>query len=129
MGPVSDLGISPEHGIAEGCSTKDHVRPGAEFTSWAPPCWAYKNQVELDFPPGKPTDNAHVESLNGRLRQECLSQHWFLELADARRTIDSWREEYNNHRPHSALNNKATVPYRRGGIFEPDRNRLQKLRA
>jgi putative transposase len=107
--------------------TCDH---GPEFTSRALDHWAYQNRVRLDFTrPGKPTDNAHIESFNGRLRQECLSQHWFLGLADARRTIELWREDYNNHRPHSALENRIPLQYRRGGYYVPDRDRLQKLRA
>ena len=60
--------------------------------------------VELDFSrPGKPTDNAAVESFNGRLRQECLNAHWFLSLADAKAKIEAWRQDYNESRPHSAL--------------------------
>jgi putative transposase len=107
--------------------TCDH---GPEFTSQALDHWAYQNRVALDFTrPGKPTDNAHIESFNGRLRQECLSQHWFLGLVEARRAIELWRDDYNNHRPHSALDNRTPAHYRCGGIFEPDRNRLQKLRA
>jgi putative transposase len=52
---------------------------------------------------GKPTDNAHIEGINGRLRQECLNQHWFLSLQDARSKIEDWRQMYNESRPHSAL--------------------------
>jgi putative transposase len=60
--------------------------------------------VELDFSrPGKPTDNAFIESFNGRVRQECLNENWFLSLEDARGKVESWRQEYNNERPHSAL--------------------------
>jgi putative transposase len=107
--------------------TCDH---GPEFTARALDHWAYQSRVRLDFTrPGKPTDNAHIESFNGRLRQECLSQHGFLGLADARRTIEVWREDYNNHRPHSALENRTPLQYRRGGYYVPDRDRLQKLRA
>ena len=66
--------------------------------------WAYERSIELDFSrPGKPTDNAKVESFNGRLRQECLNAHWFLSLEDARCKIDEWRQYYNEVRPHSAL--------------------------
>lgn len=66
--------------------------------------WAYERQVELAFSrPGKPTDNAHIEAFNGRLRQECLNQHWFLSLADARTKIEAWRMAYNECRPHGAL--------------------------
>jgi putative transposase len=103
---------------------------GSEFTSRALDRWAYQNRVKLDFSrPGKPTDNAHIEAFNGRFRQECLSQHWFLDLADARKIVEIWREDYNNHRPHGALDNKTPVEYLTGGYYEPDRRRLQKLRA
>ena len=54
-------------------------------------------------PPGKPTDNAYIESFNGRLRDECLNAHWFLSLADARSKIEAWRRQYNESRPHTAL--------------------------
>ena len=58
----------------------------------------------LDFSrPGKPTDNALVESFNGRLRDECLNTNWFLSLDDAKRKIEAWREHYNESRPHTAL--------------------------
>lgn len=58
----------------------------------------------LDFSrPGKPTDNAMVESFNGRLRQECLNEHWFMSLEDAKDKIEAWRRHYNEGRPHSAL--------------------------
>jgi len=66
--------------------------------------WAYERGVELDFSrPGKPTDNAGVESFNGRLRQECLNATWLLSLADAQAKIGAWRSYYNETRPHSAL--------------------------
>lgn len=62
--------------------------------------WAYENGVELDFSRrGTPTDNAMVESFDGRLRQECLNEHWFLSLADARSKIEAWRRFYNEERP------------------------------
>ena len=80
------------------------VDNGSEFISKVMDKWAYERGIELDFSrPGKPTDNAKVESFNGRLRQECLNAHWFLSLEDARRKIDEWREYYNEVRPHSAL--------------------------
>ena len=66
--------------------------------------WAYWNHVALDFSrPGKPSDNALVEAFNSRFRQECLNEHWFLSLEDARAKITSWQIEYNTERPHSAL--------------------------
>ncbi len=69
---------------------------------------AYLNRVELDFSrPGKPTDNAFIEAFNGRLREECLNQSWFLSLEDARDKVETWRQEYNGTRPHGALDNLA----------------------
>jgi len=78
------------------------VNNGPEFISKAPDRWAYGNGVTLDFSrPGKPTDNALVESFNGRLRDECLNARWFLSLADARAKIEAWRRDYKEWRPHT----------------------------
>lgn len=80
------------------------VDNGPELISKALDRWAYENGVTLDFSrPGKPTDNAFVESFNGRFRDECLNTHWFLSLADARSKIDAWRRDYNECRPHTSL--------------------------
>lgn len=88
------------------------VDNGPEFTSKALDLWAYANKVELDFSrPGKPTDNALIESFNGRFRQECLNQEWFMSLADARQKAESWRIDYNDVRPHSSLGNLAPREY------------------
>ena len=77
---------------------------GPEFISKVLDRWAYENGVTLDFSrPGEPTDNAFVESFNGRLRDECLNTHWFLSLEDARAKIDAWRRDYNESRPHTSL--------------------------
>lgn len=68
--------------------------------------WAYLNKVELDFSrPGKPTDNAFIESFNGKFRVECLNENWFLSLSEARDKIEYRRDDYNHHRPHSSLGN------------------------
>jgi putative transposase len=68
--------------------------------------WAHLNGVEIDFSrPGKPTDNAHIEAFNARLRAECLNASWFLSVADARDRLEAWRREYNEERPHGALRN------------------------
>jgi putative transposase len=80
------------------------VDNGPEFISKALDRWAYENSVTLDFSrPGKPTDNAFVESFNGRLRDECLNAHWFLSLTDAKVKIEAWRRHFNESRPHTAL--------------------------
>ena len=77
---------------------------GPELTSRALDQWAYECGVRLRFiEPGKPIQNAFIESFNGRLRDECLNEHWFLTLADARRLIEDWRMDYNRSRPHSSL--------------------------
>jgi len=77
---------------------------GTEFTSRALEDWAYQRGVQLDFiRPGKPVENAYIESFNGRLRDECLNVHQFVSLDDARRKIEVWRRDYNHDRPHSSL--------------------------
>jgi putative transposase len=89
------------------------VDNGPEFTSKALDEWAARNQVKLIFSrPGTPTDNPYIEAFNGRLRAECLDQHWFASLEDARRTIEAWWVEYNSERPHTALNNQTPAAYR-----------------
>ena len=77
---------------------------GTEFTSKALDQWAYENKVTLHFiTPGRPMENGYIESFHGKFREECLNEHWFLTLDDARETIESWRIDYNQVRPHSAL--------------------------
>jgi len=88
------------------------VDNGPEFISKSLDWWAYFNRVKLDFSrPGKPTDNAFIESFNGKFRQECLNQHWFLSLDDAQEVIEAWRQDYNQHRPHSALEDRTPVEF------------------
>jgi len=78
---------------------------GTEFTSKAMFFWARDNHIKLNFiQPGKPTQNAFVESFNGKFRNECLNQHWFLSLHEARQEIRKWQHHYNTVRPHSSLN-------------------------
>lgn len=77
---------------------------GPELTSKAMFFWARQRQVRIHFiQPGKPTQNAFVESFNGKLRDSCLNQHWFHDLDDARHIIEAWRTHYNEVRPHSSL--------------------------
>jgi len=86
------------------------VDQGSEFVSRDLDLWAYQHDVTLDFSrPGKPTDNAFIESFNGRLRAECLNAHWFLTLADARQKLENWRRDYNEARPHGAIGNKTPI--------------------
>lgn len=88
------------------------VDNGAEFSGHLVDLWAYHHQVRLDFSrPGKPTDNAYIETFNGSLRDECLNLHWFETLAEAWRLIEAWRIDYNVSRPHMALGNIPPVEY------------------
>ena len=81
--------------------TVDH---GTEFMSRALEDWAYQRGVQLDFiRPGKPVENAFIESFNGRLRDECLNVHQFTSIEDAKAKIEAWRVDYNQRRPHSSL--------------------------
>jgi putative transposase len=87
---------------------------GPEFTGRALDAWAYRHRVMLAFiQPGKPTQNAFAESFNGRFRDECLNQHWFIDIADARRRIEAWRVDYNEVRPHSSLGNRSPAEFAR----------------
>jgi putative transposase len=77
---------------------------GPELISRVLEEWAHQHAVTLHFiDPGKPIQNAHCESFHGRLRDECLNEHWFLGLRDAQHIVEAWRQDYNRERPHSAL--------------------------
>jgi putative transposase len=81
--------------------TVDH---GPEFEGQVLDAWAYEHAVHLSFiRPGKPNENAYIESFNGKFRDECLNEHWFVTMAQARRIIEAWRIEYNTERTHSSL--------------------------
>lgn len=85
---------------------------GPEFVSRAFGTWAKRRGIVLAFTtPGKPVENAYIESFNGRLRDECLNEHWFLSLGEAQRTIEAWRRDYNEQRPHSSLGGLTPAAY------------------
>jgi putative transposase len=87
---------------------------GPELTGKALDQWAYERGVQLRFiDPGKPVQNAWIESFNGRLRDECLNEHWFVSVADARQIIEAWRTDYNRQRPHSSLGYLTPEEFRR----------------
>ena len=84
------------------------VDNGPEFISKELDLWAYSKKVKLDYSrPGRPTDNPFIESFNGKVRSECLNQHWFLSITEAQAKIEAWREDYNTNRPHSSLGQKT----------------------
>ncbi len=89
--------------------TVDH---GTEFPSRALVDWAYRRGVRLDFTrPGKPTENAFIESFNGRLRDECLNVNQFTSIEDARGKIEAWRIDYNHHQPHGSLGHRTPAEF------------------
>ena len=85
---------------------------GPEFTGRHLDEWAFRKGVKLNFiRPSKPMENAFIESFNGRLRDECLNTNWFINLKHAKEVIEDWRIDYNEVRPHSALNHRTPVEY------------------
>ena len=85
---------------------------GGKFTGRLVDLWGYHHGVRLDFSrPGKPTDNAHIETFNGSLRDACLNLHWFASIPEARRLIEVWRREYNESWPRMALGHLTPAEY------------------
>ena len=85
---------------------------GPRWWPWALDAWAYERGVELAFTRrAKPVDNCYVESFHDKFRDECLSTHWFLDLADARRIVSAWRDDYNTVRPHSSLGGRTPAEF------------------
>jgi putative transposase len=88
------------------------VDNGPEFASKAVDQWAARSGVNLRFiDPGKPMQNAYIESFNGKFRDECLSQHWFVSLEEARRVSEEWRIDYNERRPHRSLQHQTPAEF------------------
>lgn len=88
------------------------VDNGSEFTSKALDSWAYHNGIHLDYiRPGKPTENAFIESFNGRLRDECLNVNVFTTLEEASSLLEAWRQDYNNFRPHTSTDGMPPAEY------------------
>jgi putative transposase len=113
--------------IAQGRELPSRIQAdnGPEFISISLDKWAYDHGVTMDFSrPGKPTDNPFIESFNGSLRDECLNVHWFMSLEDARQKIETWRQDYNNFRPHSALSDTAPALFARQFTASPNSRNL-----
>lgn len=99
---------------------------GPELAGKALDAWAHEHHIHLHFiDPGKPVQNAVIESFNGRLRDECLNQHWFTSLADARVIVEAWRQDYNHERPHSALGYRT--PAERQAEFANNQRELARV--
>ena len=106
--------VSVLSGIASkrGAPSRVHCDNGSEFAGRLVDLWAYANKVTMEFSrPGKPTDNAFIESFNGTLRDECLNVHWFDDMKDAKEKLEAWRREYNESRPHRSLNDLSPLEY------------------
>jgi putative transposase len=102
---ASDHAYSGQHCTVRGYPATIRTDRGPEFTCRALDQWAFEHGVELRLiQPGKPTQNGFIESFNGRFRDECLNEHWFSDIVHARKIINDWRQDYNECRPHSALN-------------------------
>jgi putative transposase len=94
--------IRSQRGLPE----RIRVDYGPEFISKALDNYSFLNNIKLEFSrPGKPVDNAYIESFNGSLRYECLNTNWFLSIEDAQAKLEAWRVDYNQYRPHSSLDN------------------------
>jgi len=120
VGQLVDLSISGQRmarfldqlGDSRGLPKTIVMDNGTEMTSKAMFIWSKKTGVTLHFiKPGKPTQNAFVEFFNGKFRDGCLNQHWFLSLEDARQIIEQWRTHYNEVRPHSSLGYQPPAVY------------------
>lgn len=97
---------------------------GPEFAGRTMQTWAASNGVELRFiQPGKPVQNAYIESFNSRFRDECLSQHWFASLSHMRSVIGNLREDYNHHRPHI----QTSSPTAFGEVMRDEMDRWSRL--
>lgn len=102
-----------------GAPARIRLENGTEFTSKALDVWAHANRVELSFSrAGKPTDNAFIEAFNGRLRQQCLSQHWLLRFQEVQLTLNAWRRDYSEAHPHCGLGGRTPWNPRRRSMTE-----------
>ena len=105
LGGADVVNILSRIAMQPGAPKRIHCDNGSEFAARLVDLWAYTNGVVMEYSrPGKPTDNAWIESFNGTLRDECLNVHWFDDLTDARRKLQAWQREYNESRPHRSLN-------------------------
>lgn len=109
---VRVIAVLEQLAIQRGLPKSIVVDHGPEFISQTLDIWAYQRGIQLVFiRPGKPVENAYVESFHSRFRDECLAAHWFLSMTDARFQIESWRRDYNEVRPHSSLANRTPAEF------------------
>jgi putative transposase len=119
--------VLTEIGMRRGLPPVINCDNGTEFTSGALDHWAWAHQVRLDFSrPGKPTDNAMIEAFNASVRRECLSEHYFSTVAEAQIVLRAYRDDYNNQRPHSSLEQQTPAEFRAGTRTTTDRGEAPK---
>lgn len=130
----ADQGIKGEHAVevlsrlkfTRGLPKSIQVDNGPEFISKVLDKWAFEHGIVLNFSrPGKPVDNAFIESFNGSFRDECLNINWFLSLSDAKEKIEAWRVEYNSWRPHSSLNDMTPEEFAEKYAREKEKNEAE----
>jgi putative transposase len=103
-----------------GVPAQIQVDNGGEFTSRVVDQWAFQRGVKLHFiDPGPPVQNAYIESFNGKFRDECLNENWFVSVAEARQRIEAWRRDYNQVRPHSSLGYQTPEEFAARGASPP----------
>ncbi len=104
------------------------VDNGPEFAGRTLDEWAWRNKVKLDFiRPGKPVENAYIESFNGRMRDECLNDNVFISLSDAQNIIEDWRNDYNNDRPHGSLGQLTPIEFANQEIKKLEQQNHERL--
>ena len=117
------VGILNHISYYRGRPERIRVDNGPEFVSRVLDNWSYQNNIKLEFSrPGKPVDNAFIESFNGSLRDECLNTNWFLSIEDAQSKLEAWRRDYNEFRPHSSLGNMTPSDFARSLTVGPDKS-------
>ena len=117
-------GFIDQRAVIHGYPQSVRVDNGPEFTGRHFQQWAEQRKIHIEYTqPGKPTDNSFIESFNGKFRDECLNEHWFLNLKHTQHIIEQWRMEYNEERPHCSLGNRT--PYE---FVKEHESMLQKKR-
>jgi putative transposase len=102
--------VIAERGVPESITADN----GSEFSGKAMDAWSYQYSVHLEFiRPGKPVENSYIESFNGRFRDECLNVDTFLDLSDVKEKLERWRQDYNQVRPHSSLDDRSPEEFAR----------------
>jgi putative transposase len=113
LGGVDVVAVLGRIAATRGAPRRIYCDNGSEFSGRLVDLWAYANKVVLEFSrPGKPTDNAFIESFNSSLRDECLNVHWFDDLTDAKEKMQAWQDDYNENRPHRSLNGLSPLQYK-----------------